>query len=107
MEEKTTMTTPARVKASKNYNKKTYDTMQLYLLKGKKALYKEVAAAAGYKTLGTFIEDLMDTIAANKGYSEQVKEINGGTINRQRTKTALHESAPAAADVFAGIVKGD
>lgn len=97
--------TEAGIKARQNYNKKVYDTFCLYMKKGKKELYKEVAAAAGYKTLSTYIEDLMDSIAAKEGYSEQLKAINGGTINRQRQTIELHEAAPEATEVFSEIIK--
>ena len=47
----------------------------------------------------------MDTLAASKGYKEQLKEVNGGTINRQRKEIVLYEAAPEAAKVFSEIIK--
>ena len=95
----------AQIKANNQYNRKAYDRITFAFLKGKKDIYKSVAEAAGYKNLGTFVEDLMDTLAASKGYSEQVKEVNGGTVNRQRKEIVLHEAAPEAAEVFSEIIK--
>ena len=103
--EKMAKVSEAQIKANNNYNRKTYDRIAFAFLKGKKEIYKNVAEAAGYKNLGTFVEDLMDTVAASKGYGEQIKEVNGGTINRQRKETILHEAAPEAAEIFSEIIK--
>ena len=100
-----TKTSAAKLRANDKYNKTNYDRLNVYFLKGKKDIYKEVAAAAGYKNIGPFIEDLMDTVAASKGYGDRLNKINGGTINRQRKKINLHESTPEAAGVFSGIIK--
>ena len=101
--------TEARRRAKQNYNKNNYDRINFYTVKGKKELYTELAAAAGYKNIGPYIEDLIDTVAASQGYTDRLKEINGGTINRQRKEMrggVIHEATPEAAGVFVEIVKG-
>lgn len=98
-------TAEAKLRATQNYNNKTYDRVNIYFLKGKKELYKEMAAAAGYKNIGPYIEDLLDTVAAREGYGDRLKEINGGSLNRQRKEINLHEATPEADAVFSGIIK--
>lgn len=74
----------ASVKAKQKYNTKNYDRLYISVIKGKKDVYNELAKAAGYSSLNTYVEDLLDRACVANGYEQAIKDLNGGAVIRQR-----------------------
>lgn len=73
----------SRDKAVDKYRQEQYERIQPYVLKGKKAIYKKVADERGV-SLNQYVEDMLDADAAKSGYEDEIREINGGELTRDR-----------------------
>lgn len=61
-----------KVKYNNNYNKETYDRLNIQVPKGKKEKIEQHRKAKGYKSLNAYVNDLIDRDMAGEQGSKNV-----------------------------------